>query len=804
MFRKIVLGHLLTVFFSTVTSNAYGNGIPLPTFISYDSVADKYIVTENGDFSSDEAYDIDFTRDYADSIPTYLGNLNIDFDGNNKEILGLSKPLFGSIGIAAEVSDLKLVTSDFGSGFIALDSSGTGVLAKDSEGTIINVQVSGDIDAGNRYYVGGLVGQTYGGTIENVTSNVNISNGFYYIGGVVGYSNSTISDTNSEGDVEGFFAVGGLVGESNDGIFDSKASGNVTGISSEYWGASDSIGGLVGRTTVGSDVTNSSFSGNVSGANNVGGLIGDSQGNVSGSYATGTVSGTNWVGGLIGYATSANIRDSWSSSQVTGNGSVGGLVGASFRNSTIQDSYATGLVEGQNQVGGLVGTAFTDDITYSTNQILNSHASGNIQGSNRLGGLVGSMGDPLLGYNTNLPSRLENSYALGNVTGVDNSFGIGGLVGEAFGNSSIKNSIAYGDTEGNNNIGGLVGTLEGSIRNSRALGDILGVSSIGGLVGQQIGYSLIEDSAAYGDVYGSLQDGCRSGDIYCYGIGGIVGVLNEYASITRTYALGNVTGYQSVGALVGESYGEISNSWANGLLSSEVEPESYSVGFCGRATNRYFCEMGEGSGAASNLLPEVLPKTYLSVENQLQILNFENETTHFASRGCINSGSPYLLSLASSYSNTCFSGGQLKILGNTKLNKSKPTMNFIVSSQVPKSSCGFDVKDKSLDLPEFRINFVEPNNYDFFGNVFLDIYDYLQIGLNSNDIQDWEVWIKDPICGDYKVGELDKTRTGFTDAVLPSIEFKAKGNFQILFRKPSSTSISNDVLTDLQIFVTVE
>ena len=803
MRKYIVFSLSLTIFFSTVTSNAYGNGIPLPTFISYDSEADKYVVTENGDFSSDAAYDEVFTRSYADSSLTYLGNLNINFDGNNKEILGLSKPLFESIGINAEVSDLKLVTSNLVGGFIAQDSLGTGVLAKVSEGTIVNVQVSGNIDADNQNYVGGLVGQTYGGTIENVTSDVNISNGGYYVGGVVGYSNSTISETNSEGDIEGFFAIGGLVGESNVGIFDSRASGNITGIMSGFW-VSDSIGGLVGRTNVGSDVTNSSFSGNVSGANNVGGLIGDSQGNVSGTFATGTVSGTNWVGGLIGYATSANIQDSWSSSQVTGNESVGGLVGASFRNSTIQDSYATGLVEGQNQVGGLVGTSFTNSSAYDENLITNSHSNGMVTGDYLVGGLVGSMGDPYIGYNDTYRVEIRNSYASGNVIG--STYSVGGLVGQAFGLSVIQNSLAFGDVSGDNNIGGLVGLLQGSIESSRALGDISGVSTIGGLVGQQVTVSSITDSAAYGDVSGSLQEGCGTGPLYCDKIGGLVGFMNSGTTISNSFAMGNVTGYESVGAIVGESYGEITNSWATGVQSSfsTNSPEFYSVGFCGRATNRYFCDMGDGSGAASNLLPEVLPSSYLSLENQLQILNFENETTHFASRDCINTGSPYLLSLASSYSNSCFSGGMLKILGKSKLNKSKLTKNFIISSQGPKSSCGFDVKDKSLDLPEFRINYVEPNNYDFFGNVFLGIYDYLQIGLNSNYIHDWEVWIKDPNCGDYKVGELDKTRTGFTDAVLPSIEFKAKGNFQILFRKPSGTSNSNDVPTDLQIFVTVE
>jgi hypothetical protein len=94
--------------------------------------------------------------------------------------------------------------------------------------------------------------------------------------------------------------------------------------------------------------------------------------------------------------------------------------------------------------------------------------------------------------------------------------------------------------------------------------------------------------------------------------------------------------------------------------------------------------------------------------------------------------------------------------------------------------------------------------HDSLSTVFLGIHDHLQIGLSSKEIPNWQVWIYDPNCGEYKVGELNKPQSGFADAVLPSIEFKEKGNYQILFRNSLSTSNSRDVPSDLQIFVTVE
>lgn len=77
------------------------------------------------------------------------------------------------------------------------------------------------------------------------------------------------------------------------------------------------------------------------------------------SFATGQVTGRNYVGGLIGRSMNSHIQDSYAAVQVTGLGthSVGGLVGR-VENSTISRGYANGHVEaiaGTSGIGGLVG-----------------------------------------------------------------------------------------------------------------------------------------------------------------------------------------------------------------------------------------------------------------------------------------------------------------------------------------------------------------------------------------------------------------------------------------------------------------
>ena len=106
-------------------------------------------------------------------------------------------------------------------------------------------------------------------------------------------------------------------------------------------------GGLVGQND--GTISGSYVIGSVSGAI-VGGLVGQNDGTISGSYVTGSVSGAI-VGGLVGQ-NDGTIRSSYVTGSVSG-AIVGGLVGLN-NGGTIRSSYVTGSVGGET-VGGLVG-----------------------------------------------------------------------------------------------------------------------------------------------------------------------------------------------------------------------------------------------------------------------------------------------------------------------------------------------------------------------------------------------------------------------------------------------------------------
>ncbi|MCY3913922.1 MAG: cadherin domain-containing protein [Chloroflexi bacterium] len=103
----------------------------------------------------------------------------------------------------------------------------------------------------------------------------------------------------------------------------------------------------------------------VRGRNEVGGLVGDSDGSVTASYASGTVAGDDRVGGLVGLS-DGQITASYAGSAVTGVGpgghaDHGGLVGRAEKRGRISASYAWGRVtETHGSAGGLVGSKHGD------------------------------------------------------------------------------------------------------------------------------------------------------------------------------------------------------------------------------------------------------------------------------------------------------------------------------------------------------------------------------------------------------------------------------------------------------------
>ncbi len=300
--------------------------------------------------------------------------------------------------------------------------------------------------------------------------------------------------------------VGSLVGSSDGGAIEGcSATGSVFG--------RNGVGGLVGHSR--GDISGSYVKGSVSGDDYVGGLVGSGEGGISGSYVAGSVSGDDVVGGLVGNnSDSGSINDSYAASTVTGTDGVGGLAGSHGSPSSIRDSYATGFVFGNMAVGGLVGD--------SAGEIIDSYATGSVSGQNIVGGLVGYQG---------YSSRVRDSYAMGSVSGESQ---IGGLVGRGI---DVGDSYATGFISGNDYVGGLMGYSRGHIGGSYATGFVSGNDDVGGLVGYQGYRSSIRDIYATGSVFGQSF------------VGGLVG--ESEGNINNGYATGFVSGVENIGGLVG-------------------------------------------------------------------------------------------------------------------------------------------------------------------------------------------------------------------------------------------------------------
>jgi len=241
-------------------------------------------------------------------------------------------------------------------------------------------------------------------------------------------------------------SVGSLVGVLHAGhILDCKVEGgSICG--------RNSIGGLAGRVTSTSGRITDCYSNSiVSGADNIGGLVGYNAqmllpslgGTITKCFASGTVNGDDNIGGLVGF-NSGPISDCYSTTEVSGSRTTGGLVGSNGSYGTITNCYATGNVEGHENTGGMVGRASGGTIT-------NCYAVGDVDGITDTGGLIGSNNAGLF------PSiTVSNCYAAGDVNGISNT---GGLVGSDPSNSwgwvFVSYTSCFWDSDVNPDVNGI-------------------------------------------------------------------------------------------------------------------------------------------------------------------------------------------------------------------------------------------------------------------------------------------------------------------------------------------------------------
>jgi hypothetical protein len=391
------------------------------------------------------------------------------------------------------------------------------------------------------------------------------------------------------------------------------------------------VGGLMGFNSSGT-IINSYSTGDVTGANGyVGGLVGQNYGTISNSYSTGNVEGIgDHTGGLVGL-NNGPITNSYSTGKVTGMGasgeythtSVGGLVGSLYNNSTIINSYSTGTVTGTGtnaSVGGLAGrndgstitnsyydktvnNSFDDDRNEGKSteemqsetfcQSLREYASylsvndWDCNNTNEYPTISNNAAAPILHFASGSGTEtdpyiitekehLENLSFLVNL-GTDYSdkyyklganIELNGSESEQwipignysnpfqgiFDGSGFEISGVYINNSNDNQ--GLFGlNVGGEIKNLRIIDlYVKGGSSVGGLVGLIAHNGIITNSYSIGEVSGADY------------VGGLVG-RSSPGTITNSYSIGNVTGISTVGGLIGHNEGTIINSYFTGTVT---------------------------------------------------------------------------------------------------------------------------------------------------------------------------------------------------------------------------------------------
>ncbi len=247
-----------------------------------------------------------------------------------------------------------------------------GIFGMISNGSILSNIHSINTDITGKNYVGGLVGRREGGEVHNCTIS---------------------------GDVHGNNKVGGLIGYNSGEVENCHTTCVVN--------ASNDVGGLIGDNNLG-NITYCSASGDIDGDKNfIGGLIGwnDLRGNISFCYAAGDVGGnqSGWSrGGLVGYNDGGTIFSSFATGNASGSDTIGGLVGQNEYDGSIVNCYALGNVGHGFTAGGLVGT--------NKGTISNSYSTGMLDPTS-ISGLVGYGSSHVYNSFWNIDtSRVNRSY----------------------------------------------------------------------------------------------------------------------------------------------------------------------------------------------------------------------------------------------------------------------------------------------------------------------------------------------------------------------------------------------------------
>lgn len=428
--------------------------------------------------------------------------------------------------------------------------------------------VGGSIKGQNN--VGALAGQVSGGAqISNIMNSASVT-GSSNVGGIIGSADHGTTDQEmlvfenlvNTGTVQGASSVGGLIGSLKNGKL-SGTSYNLGGVT----GKGFNVGGLVGTASNAAlgDGTNLIYNRlNVSGAYNVGGIVGSMTGTtVQNAENSGNVTATGYMtGDYYKYHTAHDFNDNKTNNGVrteTVNiANAGGIAGTASGESTIFNVQNSGDVSS--------GISEENGYTYYT--------AGNV------GGIAGSAVDTSISTATNEENDIRGAH------------NVGGIAGYFSGKGTITTGINSGGdilATGARNDRGFVKewVRAGTTGREEAI-----IGNMGGIAGYMDGDGVyIVSSANRGTVHSQDITGNTVLPVsQAANVGGIVGKIDrsktlskdqlgdkyKYAAVSNSYNTGDVRGYMGVGGVAGMMYnGEIAGSYNLGTVNTTRNKDSF-------------------------------------------------------------------------------------------------------------------------------------------------------------------------------------------------------------------------------------
>ncbi len=346
---------------------------------------------------------------------------------------------------------------------------------------------------------GGIAGSAQESSIKNCTNNgeirreTSVGDSATYVGGIVGYSTSTISGSSNTKAVGGATQVGGIAGYSTKTITSSKNSGAISG--------DTKVGGIVGYTTgaiTGTSSNKTINSGAITGAGDyVGGIVGQSDNNIGFVSNSGSVCGDNYVAGIVGSINGNKIEYATNDAKITNNkpssvevfNYTAGIVGFA-KSTTMYYVINNGEIEGDSNVAGIicVGESVNIEFAKNTGEIIskgNSLDTGMFNDMIMIASIAAALGD----------STINIAYNTADIS-ISSGFGISGGIAGGISSTTIKNTYTQDiRIEGTSYAGGIVGIAQNaskiyfSYSRSTYIGSYEAVAA-GGIVGVSVGSTI--------------------------------------------------------------------------------------------------------------------------------------------------------------------------------------------------------------------------------------------------------------------------------------------------------------------------